>query len=408
MAATEPLRLTTPLASTYDQGTDVQPAVSWANPNKDAYPTTSSTTTTNTTATTYKPAAPTPTSTTTALEKNLNPTDKEDPRMQTKALPFPNSDSADIAASVVTPAVNDAPLQSSLSALHLHNGNILDRTMDQIRGWVQSFQQRSSDEYEEYSEELNDQHPTKGTGTVDAAKAKLNDLAQQTSSTFQQVSSVASDKATAMSSTVRAQAGELQNRMGDVANTVSDRANATVQQVKSTVNDFIASHQSQPGESIGSTISHNLSQQLPSQAVVKEKVSAIIPPLAQQASSSSAFLGSFVQQYLATYRDFLLALRRQSLPLQAMTAALFITHFVLPFFFFEKGPARSVIYCYVLASLLSHLLPVRAPALHVPRPPRLRAHAHITDTARGLRGGVSRANAGGHGVRRRQHFEGAC
>ena len=359
MTSAAPVKMTTPLASTYDQGTDVQPAVSWSNPNKDAYPTTSSSTTTTTTSTTTSiPSSTTPASTTAALERNLNPLDKEDPRLQTKALPFSNPNSADIAASVQSPVIDEPPhhLSSAAAALHLHNGNILDRTMDQIRGWVQSFHQPSGDQYEEYVEEV----PSKGTGsTVDAAKARLNDIAQQTSSTLQQVGNVASDKAAAVSSTVRAGAGELQTRVGDAVHVVSDRANATVQQVKSSVNEFIAQHQSQPGEPLGSTISSTISnsigQQLPSQAVVKEKVSALAEPLAQQASSSSAFLGSFVQQYLSTYRDFFAALRRQSLPLQAMTGLLFVTHFVLPLFFFEKGSARSVIYCYVLASLLSHL-----------------------------------------------------
>jgi len=50
-----------------------------------------------------------------------------------------------------------------------------------------------------------------------------------------------------------------------------------------------------------------------------------------------------------------LAMRRQSLPLQAMTAVLVVTHFILPWFYVDKSAARSVLSCFVVSSILSHL-----------------------------------------------------
>jgi len=318
--ATQSVRGTNPVAATYDQGSDIQPAVSWSNPNKDSYPASSATsTTTKVTTTTTASTATTAGSTTAALEKNLNPLDKEDPRL----------------ASVTHPASGD----------YEHNGNILDRTMDQIRAWVHSFNQdkQQTHYYDEHSDR---QQPT----TMDSAKARLADVQQQASSTFNQYSTVAADKAHAMQDAISRQAGGLQAKVGDVVHTVSDRAAATAGAVKQQVNEFIATHQTS-----GEQLSTSISNQLPSADAVKQRVSAIVPPLAQQASTSYAFLGSFLTQYLSTYRDFVLAMRRQSLPLQAMTALLVVTHFVLPWFFVDKSAARSVLSCFVVSSVLSHL-----------------------------------------------------
>ena len=205
-------------------------------------------------------------------------------------------------------------------------------------------QQSSAADYDEYADRQ------QSGSSVDSAKAKLADVQQQASSTLSAYSSAAADKAHAVQDAISRQAGGLQARVGDVVHTVSDKAAATAGQVKQQVNQFIATHQTS-----GEQLSNSISQQLPSASQVKQQVSAIVPPLAQQASTSYAFLGSFVSQYLSTYRDFVLAMRRQSLPLQAMTAVLVVTHFVLPIFFFDKGAARSVISCFVVSSLLSHL-----------------------------------------------------
>lgn len=352
MAATQPMRSTNPVAATYDQGNDVQPAVSWTNPNKDSYPATTiqQTTTTTSTSTTGSSAA-TPRSTTAALEKNLNPLDKEDPRLQTKALPFGAVDSAELATTVHT-EYTEQQQPSSLthpgaSGDYEHNGNILDRTMDQIRAWVHSFnadKAQSSSYYDESTDRA------QGASTMDSAKGALANVQQQAASTYNTYSTAAVDKAHQVQDAISRQAGDIQARVGDVVHTVSDRASATAAGVKQQVNQFMAEHQGS-----GEQLSSSIKQQLPSADAVKQRVSAIVPPLAEQASSSYAFLGSFLSQYLTTYRDFVLAMRRQSLPLQAMTALLFVTHFVLPWFFLDKSAARSVLSCFVVSSVLSHL-----------------------------------------------------
>ena len=344
--ATQPLRSTNPVAATYDQGNDVQPAVSWTNPNKDSYPSSVTSTTTTTTSTATATAGPG--STSAALEKNLNPMDKEDPRLSTKALPFGSVDSSELASTVHT-EYTEQQLPSSVTHPagldYEHNGNILDRTMDQIRAWVHSFN-HDKQQQAYYDEQSERQQPS----TMDSAKARLADVQQQASSTISAYSSAAADKAHAMQDALSRQAGGLQTKVGDVVHQVSDKAAATAGAVKQQVNDFIATHQSS-----GEQLSTSISNQLPSADAVKQRVSAIVPPLAQQASTSYAFMGSFLTQYLSTYRDFVLAMRRQSLPLQAMTALLVITHFVLPWFYVDKSAARSVLSCFVVSSILSHL-----------------------------------------------------
>ena len=343
--ATQSVRGTTPVAATYDQGNDIQPAVSWTNPNKDSYPKSSVTSTTTTTTTNVSTAG----STTAALEKNLNPLDKEDPRLNTNALPFGAVDSADLARTVHTDS-SEQQLPSSIthpaSGEYEHNGNILDRTMDQIRAWVHSFNHDKQPQAYYDDEHSDRQQPS----SMDSAKARLADVQQQASSTLSAYSSAAADKAHAMQDAFSRQAGGIQAKVGDVVHNVSDRAAATAGAVKQQVNDFIATHQTS-GEQLSATISN----QLPSADEVKQRVSQIVPPLAQQASTSYAFLGSFLTQYLSTYRDFVLAMRRQSLPLQAMTALLVVTHFVLPWFYVDKSAARSVLSCFVVSSILSHL-----------------------------------------------------
>ena len=347
--ATQSVRGTNPVAATYDQGNDIQPAVSWSNPNKDSYPasTTVQSTTTTTTTSTKGASAATPRSTTAALEKNLNPLDKEDPRLETKALPFGSVDSAELATTVHT-EMSEQQQPSSIThpgTDYEHNGNILDRTMDQIRAWVHSFNhdKQQSSYYDEHTDRAQ-------PSTMDNAKASLANVQQQASSTYNTYSTAAVNQAHAVQDAISRQAGGIQARVGDMAHTVSDKAQATAGVVKQQVNEFIASHQGQ-----GEQISSQLREQLPSADDVKQRVSAIVPPLAQQASTSYAFLGSFLSQYLSTYRDFVLAMRRQSLPLQAMTAVLVITHFVLPWFFLDKSAARSVLSCFVVSSVLSHL-----------------------------------------------------
>jgi len=348
--ATQP-RGTNPLAATYDQGTDIQPAVSWTNPNKDSYPTSSVTSSTTVTTTSTAPTTATATAATTstaqAMEQNLNPLDKEDPRMNTKALPFGTIDSTDIANTVHT-SYTEQQLPSSVthpaSGEYEHNGNILDRTMDQIREWVHSF--NADKQQQSYYDEQADRQPS----SMDSAKARLADVQQHASSTISAYSSAAADKAHAMQDAISRQAGGIQAKVGDVVHQVSDKAAATAGAMKQQVNEFIATHQSS-----GEQLSASISNQLPSADQVKQSVSAIVPPLAQQASTSYAFMGSFLSQYLSTYRDFVLAMRRQSLPLQAMTALLVVTHFVLPWFYVDKSAARSVLSCFVVSSILSHL-----------------------------------------------------
>ena len=328
MATTQPIRSSGALAESYDAGTDVQPNVSWSSGPSKEPPASSAT---------FTSSGAVPSSTRAALEANLNPIDKADPRLLTRTLPFANTNTADIAATVVTPAVQDEDADA------LHNGNILDSTMDRIRTWVHSFttQRSGADDYSAYADDSTHSHDKHGAGAVDAAKAHVQRLSAQTSSALQGVGSAASNTAAQVSSTVRAQAGELQHRVGDAVHAVGDAASATVQQVKAQVGDFISAHPAQLS--------------LPTQADVSQRASQILPPLAQQASSSYAFLGSFVKQYLATYRDFLVALRRQALPLQAMTAVLLVTHALLPLLFLDKGPARSVLYCYAVQVVLAHL-----------------------------------------------------
>ena len=353
-----PIRVTNPVSASYDEGMDVQPNASWSKAPlpPQAQPTT--TTTTLTTSSNTVLTANSPANAAVALERNLNPVDKEDPLLRTKVLPFAAASPSDVAASVQTGPVQSLPNTAThpgqAEYYADHNGNILDRTMDQIRSWVHSFKQNAQDEYEEYvDEEADSQHEQ--PSTIDNVKSALTGVQQQAASTLHNVSAAASQQAQQVGNTVRQQAEVVQTRVGDVAHAVGDRAAATVGQVKATVNEFIASHQSSSGEPLTTTIGNTISAQLPSQAAVKQQVSAIIPPLAQQASSSYAFLGSFAQQYLSTYRTFLLALRRQSIPLQMMTGMLVLTHALLPLFFFDKAPARSVLYCFGLASVLSQL-----------------------------------------------------
>jgi hypothetical protein len=278
-------------------------------------------------------------STSAALEKNVNPLDKEDPLRATTALPFPNADGAEIREEVITNPKDDDYYYTSNIVDHppplhhqpIHNGNILDRTMDNIRAWVHGFQQKSHGVLDEGV--LADRKVDSSTIiNNNTAKGKMTELSNQASSTVHQMS----DKAASLTSTVRQQAS-------DAVHIVSDKASATVHQVKQKV------------EPLTTSAYQTVSQKLPSKQAVKAQVKSMIPPLVQQASSTSAFLGSFATQYLSTYKEFLLSLRKQSLPLQLMTGLLFVSHFVLPLFFFDKGPARSVLYCYILSTILSHV-----------------------------------------------------
>jgi len=399
---------TRPIDTSYDAGNDIQPGVSWANPNKDSYPASDVTMVKTTTVTKTKVTANNPktagvqqdASVESSLEKNQIPMDKEDPTRRTKALPFANADSTEIRTQIQSEEFqtrksssaeshNDSDLIDNYS--ELHNGNILDRTMDQIRSWVHSFKNGET-QYEEV--EVDDHHDNNGPSTMDNAKSQLNATKDTVTAKASQLANSTKDSLSSMANsttdTMNVAGNKLNNikdtvmhtvndythsvsetmnsavknvgplketvttRANELAHTLSDTASSTLNTVKSSVNEYIAPYQSSPNESLSTTVSNTISNTLPTQTQLKTLSSNYLPPLMQQASSSYAFLGSFVTNYLMTYQDFFLMLRKQSLPLQMFTVMMFVTHFVLPWFFLDKSAARSVLYCYFIASVLSH------------------------------------------------------
>lgn len=409
------------------------------------------------------------------MEANRIPNDKEDPRYQTKALPFASTNEQECEELIKTaqePSIIQSTKQSFNQSIQGakqtinqsmegHNGNVLDRTMDQIRGWVHSF--KSEPQYEEYEIEVDDDESTdqsikasanqaaasaKSSANQAAASAKqsLNQASASAKSSAAQASesakqtaasakqsinqsiNQASDKAAQVSASAKSsaaqasesakqsvnqasasakqtaaqvsesaksaaaqasdklgqmkdsasalpsqlssaasqQAAVAQSKLGSlkdqVVHTVSDLGQTISQSVNqysatlhdtyesgvSSVNEFVASH-----PSINQSINENLPS-LPSTEQIRDYSSKMLPPLAAQASSSWAFAGSFLAQYMANMKEFAIALRQQNVVVLGFTVLTFINHFVLPWFFLDKSAARSVLYCYVLASLAAH------------------------------------------------------
>jgi len=369
------------------------------------------------------------------MQQNRIPTDNEDPSLQTKALPFASTNEQeceDLIKSGEEPSISSSNIKSSvyqakgvIKQTLDHNGNVLDRTMDQIRGWVQSF--KTEPQYEEYEVEVDEDSQSLASSaksTINQASASINQASEsakqsaaqasasakqslnqastsakqsvnqasasakqslnQASASTKQAANQASNKLgqikdsaavsiNQLSNQASEQAKVAQSKLGSlkdqVVHTVSDLStslNQTVHQyydsgfsgvsggvdsLKSSVNEFVASH-----PSINESINQATSQipSIPSSDSIRDYSSKMLPPLAQQASSSWAFAGSFLAQYFANMKEFMLALRQQNVVVLALTALTFVNHFVLPWFFLDKHAARSVIYSYVLASLAAH------------------------------------------------------
>jgi len=169
------------------------------------------------------------------------------------------------------------------------------------------------------------------------AQSKLGSLKDQV------VHSV-SDLGTSVSQSISQYTSALPSSTGEV----SEMANSSINSLKTTVNDFVSQY-----PSINQSINENMPS-LPSSDQIRDYSSKMLPPLAQQASSSWAFAGSFLAQYMANMKEFVMTLRQQNAVLLTVTALTFVNHFVLPWFFLDKSAARSVIYSYVLASLAAH------------------------------------------------------
>jgi len=410
------------------------------------------------------------------LQSNRIPDDKEDPRQSTKALPFASTNEQeceDLIKSGSEPSIQQQAkgminqgkeaINQSLS----HNGNVLDRTMDQIRGWVHSF--KAEPQYEEYEIEVDEaeesakqsineasnkaaqmkdsaassinqagasakqslnqaaasasstaasakqaasqsinqasasinqatdsakqslnQASNKAAQMKDSAAGSINQAASQASikasqakdsaaSSINQAANQASNKAGQLKESAAGTINQLSNQASNQAQIASSKLGSLKDQVVHTVSDLgqsVSSSISQysgklqesipdvshlresvteyyQSSSIPQTINENMPD-IPSSDQIRESASRMLPPLAQQASSSWAFAGSFLAQYMQNMKQFMFALRQQNAVMLTLTALTFVNHFVVPWFFFDKSAARSVIYSYVLASLAAH------------------------------------------------------